>query len=192
MNRKPSRLLDLLQEVQSLDRIPRLGYAQRGVSDPESVSEHTFHVVFLVWVLGREVEGLDRLKALEMALVHDLAEVRFGDLPRHASHYLPKGAKAEAELAALKDLLTPLNDGSAAMLLREYQDRQTLEARFVAVCDKLQLLIKAGVYEQWREGEMSEFLESLDSFDSQGFEPVERLLADLREEAGPAGAPPRS
>jgi len=39
-----SDLLDLLLEVQNLDRIPRLGYLLSGVSDPESVSEHTWHV----------------------------------------------------------------------------------------------------------------------------------------------------
>ena len=179
MSSRVGPLLDLLEELQSLDRVPRLGYAQRGVADPESVSEHSFHVVFLVWALGADVEGLDRLRALELALVHDLAEVRFGDLPRTAAHYLPEGAKAEAELRALADLLAPLG-GRREELLAEYQGRRTLEARFVAVCDKLQLLIKAGVYERWRAGAVKEFVDALEHFDDDGFGIVEALAGELR------------
>ncbi len=172
-------LVGLLEELQSLDRIPRLGYAQRGVPDPESVSEHSFHVVFLVWVLSADVPDLDRFRALELALVHDLAEVRFGDLPRTAAHYLPAGAKATAELAAMADLLAPLGSDSES-LLREYQERQTPEARFVSVCDKLQLLIKAGVYEKWQAGAVGEFFGALDDFEDGGFEVVGRVAEALR------------
>ncbi|MEM9556986.1 MAG: HD domain-containing protein [Acidobacteriota bacterium] len=171
-------LLELLVELQALDRVPRIGYSLRGVADPESVSEHVFHLAFLVWALGRRVEGLDLLRALELALLHDLAEVRFGDLPRTAAHYLPDGAKALAERRAMADLLAPL-DG-AEELLGEYQDRESLEARFVSVCDKLQLILKARVYEEWGAASLREFRSGLDSFDDGGFEPVAALVAALK------------
>lgn len=172
-------LLDLLRELQSLDRVPRMGYNQRGVADPESVSEHAFHVVFLVWTLAREVPEVDTLRAVELALVHDLAEVRFGDLPRTAADYLPAGAKAQAELAAITDLLAPMA-GHPAELLKEYQDRNTPEACLVSLCDKLQLLIKASVYEEWQTGAVTEFLDCLDQFDDGGFEPVRKIVTALR------------
>lgn len=172
-------VLELLEELQSLDQVPRMGYALRGIADPESVSEHMFHVLFLVWALGKNVPGLDRLKALEIAMVHDLAEVRFGDLPRPAARYLPSGAKDEAENRALRDLLEPLGGDEAALLV-EYQQRETLEARFVAVCDKLQILIKADVY--LRRGSLGagEFLEKLDAFEAGGFDPVAEVVRELR------------
>ena len=173
-------LLDLLDELQSLDRVPRLGYAQRGVREPESVAEHLFHVVFLVWALAPRVEGLDVGRAVDLALVHDLAEVRFGDLPRTAAHYLPAGAKASAEAAAFRDLAAPLGPDRAA-LLDEYQAGTSREARFVAVCDKLQLLVKASVYERWGAGDVGEFLGALDSFDDGGFAPVGELVESLRQ-----------
>ncbi|MEM8933167.1 MAG: HD domain-containing protein [Acidobacteriota bacterium] len=172
-------LLDLLSELQSLDRIPRLGYAQRGVTEPESVAEHLFHVVFLVWALAPRVDGLDVARAVDLAMVHDLAEVRFGDLPRTAAHYLPDGAKASAEAAASRDLLAPLGEERAA-LFDEYQARETREARFVAVCDKLQLLIKAAVYERWNAGAVGEFLDRLDAFDDAGFVPIREVIEALR------------
>jgi 5'-deoxynucleotidase len=171
--------LDLLRELQALDRVPRIGYAMHGVGDPESVSEHLFHVVFVVWSLAPRVPGLDTLKAVELALIHDLAEVRFGDLPRTAAHYLPAGAKAAAERSALADLLAPLGEEHGG-LLAEYQTGKTLEARFVAVCDKLQLLIKAGVYEDWGDQGAKDFRSNLDQFDDGGFAAVAQLVAVIR------------
>ena len=171
--------LDLFLELQALDRVPRMGYVLRGVAEPESVSEHAFHVVFLVWSLGREVPQLDLLRAVELALIHDLAEVRFGDLPRPAGRYLPAGAKDAAELAAMRDLAAPLGEAPSELLI-EYQARRSLEARFVGVCDKLQILIKASVYESWGQGAVGEFLGHLDDFDTGGFEPVAELVDELR------------
>lgn len=176
-------VLDVLLELQTLDRIPRAGYFLRGVPDCESVAEHSFHLVFLVWALGPRVEGLDVPRALELSLLHDLAEVRFGDLPRTAAHYLPEGAKKQAERAALADLLRPLGErGDHARA--EYEAAETLEARFVQACDRLQLLLKVAVYERWGTGDLSEFWRRPDRFDDGGFEVVretyEQLLASRR------------
>lgn len=139
-------LVDLLLELQRLDRVPRSGYLLRGITDAESVAEHNFHVLTLVFTLGPRVSGLDLLRALEIAFVHDLAEVRFGDLPRTAADYLPEGAKKIAEAAALEDLLAPLPK-SQRERFAEYQAGETLEARFVKACDKLQLMLKVTHYE---------------------------------------------
>ena len=75
-------LLDVLLELQALDRVPRMGFLIRGVSDPESIAEHSWHVLFLVWVLAPKIPEVDAKRAVEIAIVHDLAELRTGDLPR--------------------------------------------------------------------------------------------------------------
>lgn len=172
-------LLDLFLELQALDRIPRMGYSMRGMADPESVSEHSFHLSTLAWGLSMSLPELDRLRVLELALVHDLPEVRTGDLPRTVSRYLPREVKAAAERAVAAELLAPLGDHGPA-LLDEYQAAETPEARFVSVCDKLQLLIKVAAYEHWGAGGLGEFGEALDRFDDGGFEPVRRLVDELR------------
>lgn len=172
-------LLDSLLELQILDRVPRSGWALRGVPEPESVSEHGFHVVLLVWALAPRVAGLDTLRALELAVVHDLAEVRLGDLPRTAARYLPDGAKHAAEEAALGELLAPLGDRAAA-LYREYRGKQTREARFVAACDKLQLMIKVTLYEGWGAGGLGEFWDNAENFPDDEFAPVASLVDELR------------
>src|SRR5436305_7017032 len=117
-------LLDVLLEIQMLDRIPRAGFVLRGVAEPESVAEHTLHVLFLVWALGPKIEGLDVTRAVEIALIHDLAELRIGDLPRTSSHYFPEGAKKAAESAAMAAVLAPL-DGRAQLLHEQHQQRPT-------------------------------------------------------------------
>ena len=179
--RRNQTLLDLLLELQVLDRVPRSGYALRGVAQPESISEHSFHLTFLAWALAAEEPGLDRTRVMELALVHDLAEARTGDLPRTAAHYLPEGAKAAAEKSVASDMLAPLGE-SATELVAEYQARETPEARFVSVCDKLQLLIKASVYERWGARTMGEFWQR--DFPDGGFEAVRRVLDELKARRG--------
>jgi putative hydrolase of HD superfamily len=172
-------LLDLFLEAQALDRIPRSGYALRGVADPESVTEHTWHVVFLVWALGARIEGMDVHRAVEIAMVHDLAELRIGDLPRTSSRYFPPGAKNAAESAAMADVLAPLAE-RALPLYEEYQRGATPEARLVKACDKLQLMLKVAVYERWGTGALAEFWDNPDNFPDGGFPAVRELFEELR------------
>jgi putative hydrolase of HD superfamily len=173
-------LLDLCLELQTLDRVPRSGYVLRGVAEPESVTEHSWHVLFLVWALGAQSEGIDLTRAMEIALVHDLAELRIGDLPRVASRYFPEGAKKAAEAAAMAEVLAPLPERALA-LYDEYQQGTTPEARLVKACDKLQLMIKVAVYERWGTGALAEFWDNPDNFPDGGFPAVRALFEALRE-----------
>jgi putative hydrolase of HD superfamily len=177
--RRNEALIDVLTELQVLDRVPRMGYLLRGLSDPESVAEHNFHVVFLVWSLGRRIPGLDVLRAIEMALIHDLAEVRTGDLPKVSERYFVDGAKHTAERAVLEDLLGPLADPGLD-LHDEYRAAATAEARLVKACDKLQLMLKIHVYERWGATGLGEFWDNPDNFPDYGLEAVREVVDELR------------
>jgi putative hydrolase of HD superfamily len=170
-------LLDLLLETQALDRIPRSGYLLRGVDGGESVTEHSWHVVFLVWTLGPRVPGLDVARAVEIALVHDLAELRVGDLPRTAAAYFPPGAKNQAERAACADILAPLPP-EAQERYAEYAAGESLEARMVKACDKLQLMLKVATYEAWGHAGLAEFWDHPDNFPGKELEPVREVFED--------------
>lgn len=171
-------LLDLFLELQTLDRVPRMGYLLRGVAEAESISEHSWHVLFLVWTLAPHCSGVDAARAVEIALVHDLAELRLGDLPRTAARYLPPGAKKSAEAAAIAEILAPLPQQARA-LWDEYAAGETPEARLVKACDKLQLMIKVAVYESWGEGRLAEFWENSDNFPDPAFPAVREVLDEL-------------
>ena len=172
-------LLDLFLELQTLDRIPRSGYFLRGISDCESIAEHSFHLAAMVWLLADREPGLDRTKALELALVHDLAELRIGDLPRTAIGYFAPGAKHDAEHRAAADVLAPA-DPRVRELYAEYERKESPEARFVRACDRLQLMLKASGYERWGHGGLAEFWENAANFPSPEFPSVSELFERLR------------
>jgi putative hydrolases of HD superfamily len=180
-------LLDLLLELQTLDRVPRSGYFLRGISDCESVSEHTFQLAMLVWFLAGSEPGLDRSHAVELALMHDLAELRIGDLPRTATAYLPADVKHAAERRAAVDILAPA-DPLATALYEEYEAGASAEARFVRACDKLQLMIKVTVYESWGHRGLAEFWGNPANFPQSDFASIQRLFADLQTRATGAGS----
>lgn len=144
----------------------------------ETVSEHSFHVAFLVWALGPGTPDLDVHHAIELALVHDLAEVRLGDLPRAASEYLPPGAKREAEERALVDLLAPLAERSRP-LIDEYLEGTSTAARFVRACDRLQLLLKVAAYEERGAVGLEEFFAQRDDEAITYFANLRSLLDEL-------------
>jgi len=190
---KPNEsLLGLLIELQALDRVPRMGYALRGVAEPESVAEHSFHVAILVWSLAPRIPGIDLGRALELALVHDLGEVRIGDLPMTAGRYFDDGAKHRAEERAFLELLAPLGE-RASSLAAELAEHASPEARLVKACDKLQLMIKVATYQGWGAGGLDEFWENGGNFPDSEFEPVQQLYDALRrwnlDRQGPAEGP---
>lgn len=176
-------LVALLLELQTLDRVPRMGFLLRGVDDPESVSEHSFHVAFLVWALGGEIPEVDVARAMAMALVHDLAEVRFGDLPRTTTRFLSSKTKRAAEAEVFGELTAPLDKRGTDLLL-DYQRGESAEAKLVKACDKLALMIKVTAYAQWQTGSLAEFWNNPENFPTGGFAPVDRLFALLRERHG--------
>lgn len=187
--RENTTLLDALLELQALDRMPRIGYSMRGIVEPESISEHSFQLCMLVWALADQVPGLDRGRALELALMHDVAEVRTGDIPRTASDYLPRRVKHEAERQVVRDLLAPVGE-RAIELLVEYQTGESAEARFVSACDKLQLLLKSWTYERWGAGDaLEELWQNLEDFPDGGFDAVRELFEELRRRRHAARSP---
>ena len=173
--------------MQMLDRIPRTGFLQRGVADPESVAEHSFQLAVLVWsVIRREsLENWDLAHSLELALLHDVAEVRTGDIPRSANVALPREAKKRAELEILLELLEPTGDDHQR-LAQELVAGTSAEARLVKACDRLQLLIKSHVYESQGYLGASQFWSTAEraapeDFDDGGSTVVRGIFETLRK-----------
>ena len=94
----------VLLEALALKALPRAGWLHAGVEQPESVAAHSWGVAWLVLALCPE--GVDLGRALAIAVVHDLAEVRVGDItPRDG---VAPDEKAAREQAALRALVAPL------------------------------------------------------------------------------------
>ena len=141
----------------ALKEIGRTGWLDRGV-DPlaaESVADHSWSVALLAWLLAADDPSLDRDRVLKIALLHDLAETITGDLTpyevgdetpaffnqRHERSPDAARAKQEAEAAAIDQLANLLPEGTAGelrALWAEYSERESPEARFVKVVDRLE------------------------------------------------------
>jgi len=171
--------LEALLALSRLDRIPRLGWIQRGVPEPESVAGHSLGTALMALTLGPAVSpALDVDRAVSLALVHDTGEALLGDLPRSARPLLPAGAKAEAEARAVDTLLAPLS-ALAHERAVEALARETREARFAAVCDRLQLGIQLLAYTRAGQRGLEEFRDGLAALACDEFPPCEELRREI-------------
>ncbi len=129
-------LAKFLFEAGMLKRTPRSGLQFLG-SGNESVAEHVCRVVYIGYVLAKQTPGVDEEKLLKMCLFHDLVESRTGDL-----NYVNKKYVRADEDAAMADICRPLSfGGEMESLFREFNARETLEARLANDADQLELLL---------------------------------------------------
>ncbi len=178
-----SRALDLLLQANRLKVTPRGGWVIRGLNDVESVADHSFGVVFVALVLAELVrEPVNREKVLTMALVHDLPESAITDIPAPALRFFPTGAKREAELNALAEILDGFGFGKRLRAWwGEFEDRSSVEGRLVRDADRIELLLQAYVYERSSSNQyLDEFWAGQDD-KSFEFEITQRLFLALKE-----------
>jgi len=149
----PAALRAVLTEALRLKELSRAGWVRAGVPAPESVADHSWGVAWLTLALCPP--GLDRGRVLAMAVLHDVAEVRTGDLT--PADGVPAAEKARREEEALADLL---GRPDLVQLWREFEARATPEARFVRACDKLDMALQARRYEARHGLDLAEFVEA--------------------------------
>ena len=132
-------MIQTLVELQRLKRLDRTGWVLRGLPPgSESVGAHSYGVAVVAMVLADEFRvkdiAVDIENVLRMALLHDAAEVRMGDLPRTAVTYFGAELRAQAETAAFRDIVeglgSPLTEAYSSVHL-EYELRNSLESRIV-------------------------------------------------------------
>ena len=139
---------ELLLEALKLKSLPRTGWLRAGIENPESVAAHSWGVAWLCMVLCPK--ELNKLKVLEMALIHDLAEVRIGDITPYDGIELAEKHKMES--AAFVEMTEQLGNRQH---LRDLWNEQSAEADFVKQMDKLDMALQAQEY-----GGLEEFIDS--------------------------------
>ncbi|AHF80101.1 HD domain-containing protein [Thermococcus paralvinellae] len=158
-------MIRLFLEVGRLKRLPRMGWLLRGVSNPESVADHSFRVAFITLLLADELRrkgvNIDVEKALKIALLHDLGESKITDLPLDAQRYIDK---KKAEKKAVMDLLLEVEDRGLEYfkLFEEYEEESSLEGRLVKFADKLEMVLQAYEYEKAGFRSLEEFWSALE------------------------------
>ncbi|WP_306056677.1 HD domain-containing protein [Natronococcus wangiae] len=130
----------------------RTGWQLRGVDDSESVADHTWGVSLLC-LFYAPLAGVDRDRALRMAVLHDLAEAETGDFPTRADttvETIDPAEKERLERTAIAELLEPFDDGELRALWDAYERREDETARFVKDMDLVDMCLQAVRYERER------------------------------------------
>lgn len=159
-------MLSTLIELQRLKRLDRTGWTLRGLPNgTESVAAHSFGVCVTAMMLADEIKmrgsDIDIERVLRMALVHDWAETRVGDMPKTATDYFGADVRKRAEASAFADIINAA--GAAASqyetVFHDYEERNSVEARLVKAADVLDLLIQAYALERAGARGLDEFWE---------------------------------
>jgi putative hydrolase of HD superfamily len=180
----PRALLEFIREANSLEAIPRGGFVISGIQHAESVQAHS-HGVALTALLLAELEGkpFDQSRLLLMALLHDIAESRTGDIVLRFQHYFPAGALDHAERLAGGEILAAMpRDWRSAY--DEVLAGKTREARLVRAADKLQMMIKIATYEDQRRGDLAAFWKNPKNFRDWGIPSARRCFVLLAKARG--------
>jgi len=178
-------MLSTLIELQRLKRLDRTGWTLRGLANgTESVAAHSFGVSVTAMLLADRcvAQGVtvDVEKLLRIALLHDWAETRVGDMPRTATLYFGSEARKHAETAAFADIVNPVDAaGSYANLYDDYERRQSLEARLVKAADVLDLLIQVLALERAGARGLDEFWEVAERPDFNLEGAAEQIVLEL-------------
>jgi putative hydrolase of HD superfamily len=170
----------LLLLAGALKNLPRTGWLLAGIKDCESVAEHSYRVTLVALILSELVQGVNRDKLLQMALLHDLPESLVTDLPRATVQLVGRDAKQRAERdawATLVPLDPPLE--SWRSLWEEFEAGQSAEAKLVRAADRLEMLFQAFEYEQTGYANLTSFWEDASLADSE-FEGVRALFAEVK------------
>ncbi|HEX8163905.1 MAG TPA: HD family hydrolase [Pyrinomonadaceae bacterium] len=166
-------MLPILADLQRLKRLDRTGWVLRGLAPgAESVAAHTFGVALAAMLLADGVRArgveVNVERVLRLALLHDLAEARTGDMPRTMAKYYGAGARRAAEGAAFGEMIEGLGAEQGAEyagLHEEYEGRATIEARLVKAADIVDLLAQALAFERAGARELDEFWEGVEGRD---------------------------
>ena len=178
-------MLSTLIELQRLKRLDRTGWTLRGLPNgTESVAAHSFGVAVTAMLLGDLCTAagvlIDVEKLLRIALLHDWAETRVGDMPRTATLYFGSEARKQAETAAFSDIVNPVDtNGSYANLYNDYEQRESLEARLVKAADVLDLLIEVLALERAGARGLDEFWEVAERPDFNLEGAAEQIVQEL-------------
>lgn len=157
----PAEFLKFIEFVHALKHLPRRGWVIRDIKNPESIAGHMYAMAMMTFLL--DDPAIDRLKCMQLALVHDLAESIVGDITPEDN--IPVEVKHKMEDEAMRQIVSHLGEplGSRVYgLYKEYEAKETKEARFVKDLDRFDLVASSVFYEKRDStpGRLQEFVDA--------------------------------
>lgn len=165
--------------------LKRSGWLKRGVLSPESDADHSFSVCFLTFLLAPE--HLNRCRCLELALIHDLAELYSGDYT--PCDNISPAQKHILEEQGIQRIAQELESPRLLDLFAEFEAQETAESRFVKAIDKLDTVFAACYYDCSKRSETPVFAEfsayarkQIEKIASSDIESIQNILNILISE----------
>lgn len=136
---KQMEFLIEIDKLKSIIRRTKLIHEDRLEND----AEHSWHLTMMALVLQEQAnEKVDLLQVIKMLMIHDLVEIDAGDTFAYDEQGHEDKAEREQKAAERIFGLLPEEQGQTLMeLWREFEDRETPEARFAAAVDRLQPMV---------------------------------------------------
>ena len=112
----------------------------------ENVAEHSYYVAFLSMLIGDYLEStgvkVDRLRLIQMALLHDIEESISGDILAPIKQGMFREVLDKENIKNIAMLTGGLGDGEKySKLWREVVDEETLEAKIIKLMDRMSCII---------------------------------------------------
>ena len=109
----------------------------------ESVAEHSYFVALYSMMLADRLKSIDKVKIMQMALIHDVEEIISGDFPY----------KLKVDNKEFSDALEKINLISISSIFKDYEEyivlwkelkeQITIESKVVKIADEISALIYA-------------------------------------------------
>lgn len=136
---KLKKQMEFLIEIDKLKNIFRRSFIS-DKSRRENDAEHSWHMAMYAIILEEYApKGIDILKIIKMALVHDLIEIYAGDTFLFDEEMIKSKQKREKEAAEkIYSMLPDEQCMEIKALWEEFEEKQTNEAIFCATLDGIQ------------------------------------------------------
>lgn len=121
----------------------------------ESIAEHIYGVQMLAIAMWSEYNyEIDIQKVIMMLAVHELEEIKIGDL---TPFEITKSEKAEIGHKAVDEVLAGMmKKEEIRELILEFDERKTAEAKFAMFCDKLEADLQCRIYDEEGDVDLSQ------------------------------------
>lgn len=130
-----------IQVLYKMKSIIRYNHTRKEEIDTESDAEHVYGMFALIdYFLPLEsTSNWDYAKVQQMALYHDIDEILTGDRIGYLKTDADRAEEYNAQQEVVK-MLPELMQQGISVVLNEYEEQQTVEAKFVKAIDKIEPL----------------------------------------------------
>lgn len=139
---KLKKQIEFIIEIDKMKNIFRRSYISDG-SRAENDAEHSWHLAVMAIVMQEYFDNtVDVLKVIKMVLIHDLVEIYAGDTYLYDERgNNDKNIREQNAADKLFGMLPDEQNKEFISLWHEFEKRETQEAKFSSVLDRLQPIL---------------------------------------------------